>query len=798
MKISKTLLLSTTTACVMGGGLLLYGDLPLQLPKRQPISLSPQIEAITEVTPATNTFPRTQIVRPVDADSSGAHRQSPLTPPSPGVSFPSARSVNGHSGNPKASLGSRLTTLMNRMGIDERKEPVQPASANGPRLTPARENEPSPLFIPKGVTRIAQQPNDAIPPAPSDNNPPPQENHQHNTSQSNNEQKFVPPPIHGTGVPMVQHSLPVEMPNQSGVALEQFAPPYLPSNHDADAVPWMSPYEDRAATSPVHENMYLPPAAISSLPMDFQPWWSIEVERQLRTSEVTLPVNVDLLTIGALEHAPQILALRTDPDIRQTYVFEERAEFDWQLFVESKWQDINEPIGNTLTTGGSGRFKNDIWYGKGGVKRRNEMGGQFELSQRFGYETQNSEFFIPRRQGTGRLQLSYTQPLLNGRGQCYNRSRMVLAQIETNRSFDEVAEELQVHLLKVTEAYWELYRARSTFLQRQKVLLSAESILGTLTGRQEVDALQRQVLRARAAVASRRTDIARSAAAIRNAESRLRLLVNDPRLLQSGGIELVPMEPPLNAMRPISMSASLQSALMYRPDVSQAIRDLRAHGVRLGMAEHEMLPKFDLLLEAYARGLAGDGDIVVGYGNQFVDGRPSYSIGFEFEVPLGNRAADARLSRRQQEMNRAVYEFRTVVETGLTDVELAVREVETTYREMVSQYQSLVAAETEASYLDDRWRWLPGDDRSTTLLLEDLLDAQDRLADTESDLVEAQVLYTIALSRLQKEMGTLLQADGAGPYAAPTEMISESEPTPVGEDGTESKYEFPLLPPAAE
>jgi len=49
-----------------------------------------------------------------------------------------------------------------------------------------------------------------------------------------------------------------------------------------------------------------------------------------------------------------------------------------------------------------------------------------------------------------------------------------------------------------------------------------------------VDAVQRQVLRARAAVATRRSEIVRARTSIRNAESQLRLLVNDPVLVQAG------------------------------------------------------------------------------------------------------------------------------------------------------------------------------------------------------------------------------------------------------------------------
>jgi outer membrane protein TolC len=149
----------------------------------------------------------------------------------------------------------------------------------------------------------------------------------------------------------------------------------------------------------------------------------------------------------------------------------------------------------------------------------------------------------------------------------------------------------------------------------------------------------------------------------------------------------------------------------------------------------------------------------------------------EFEMPLGNRAATARLDRRQLELNRAAFDFKTTVETGLTEVELAVREAETTYREMISQFQSLLAADTEAAYLQDRWQLLPGDDRSTIQLLEDLLDAQERLADTEAEFVAAEAAYIVSLTRVRKSMGTLLQADYM-PFAMESGHSTEAELTP--------------------
>jgi outer membrane protein TolC len=189
-----------------------------------------------------------------------------------------------------------------------------------------------------------------------------------------------------------------------------------------------------------------------------------------------------------------------------------------------------------------------------------------------------------------------------------------------------------------------------------------------------------------------------------------------------------------------------------------------------------MLPKLDLVLQTYVAGLAGGGNIASGFGKQWSDGRPGYTAGLRFDVPLGNRAAKARLERQTLELNRTALLFQTTVETGLTEVELAVRESETAYREMAGRYQSLLAAEIETSFLTERWRWLPGDDRSTAQLLEDLLESQERLATAEAELVTAEAAYVVGMTRVRKAMGTLLQAE-----YLPFEMEGTPVTTPAHE-----------------
>ena len=499
--------------------------------------------------------------------------------------------------------------------------------------------------------------------------------------------------------------------------------------------------------------------ARESIPPTFEPWWGAMLGQSLRSRE-SLPVDVSGLVLAALQHSPMVSAIELTPEIRRTAIFEEEAAFDWATFLETTYDDVNEPVGNTLTTGGPDRFKDRNWSGSAGVRRRTVIGGEIEVSQQVGWQQTNSRFFIPDQQGNSRLSVSFTQPLLSQSGHAYNTSRTMLARLDVDAASQQSQEELQQHLLDVATAYWDLYRSRAVFLQRQRVLSQAETILTTLEGRQQIDALPRQVLRARAAVSSRRTEIVRASMEIRNAESNLRRLVGDPQFAAAEGTELLPTEHPTMVEIPVSLAGSARTALMRRPEIRRAIAEVRSAGVRLGMAENELMPRLDLVFNAYVAGLQNEGQIGDSILDSWTDGRPSFATGLLFEVPLHRRAAKARQKRRELELLQTTRELEAAVETTLTEVELAVREAATSHREMVSQFQTLRATTQEAEYLTDRWRLVPGSDRAAAILLEDLIDAQARAADDEGAFVAAQVNYLLALTNLRRTMGTLLQAGG--------------------------------------
>ena len=547
---------------------------------------------------------------------------------------------------------------------------------------------------------------------------------------------------------------------------------------------------------------------LPAVPQVFDAWWNRGVHQKLQPQADGLTVRLDSLIVGALNYSSQVRVLTDGPLIRQTAVIEADAAFDWTAFLESRWNDLSDPVGSVLTAGpGATRYlDHDLDYSMG-MRRRLTSGGRFEAAQELGWQDTSSVFFVPGNQGTARLKLNYTQPLLRGSGKVYNTSLIVLAEIDTQVAWDEMSEQLQQYLLDVSRAYWVLYRERASLLQKQRLLDEAGKILKTLEGRAEFDAPPDQVARAQSAVRERQSEVIRAETAIRNAESRIRALVGDPALVDAENLELIPMDQPSRQPVALSMRESLTTALQHRPEIDRAVKEIRAASTRLEMSQNELLPVLDLILETYVAGLQGSSDVGQAWTDQFQRGAPSYSVGVRFEVPLGNRAAQARYERRQLELRRVTNDFRTIAEMLMAEVQVAVREVTTAYREMEAKYLQMKSTQEEVQYLHDRWLSTAGDDRTGILFLEDLLTAQQRLTISEFSYLDAEVTYNLAMINLKREMGVLLTEEnitiGKATVGCLPELILDKQPSTVPETielppqaAGQHRVEPPLPPPA--
>jgi outer membrane protein len=583
---------------------------------------------------------------------------------------------------------------------------------------------------------------------------------------------YQPPPLIGSAYPVENQSSSEELPaaGERHVRMALESPQSARfggdgANHSIEhwhrgaARPgtcWLRPFESRALNTDAAQEPEVNPNRPGSIPQDFMPWWQQQVANELRPNAKPYRVDVHSLVYGALKHSHFVRGISKTPLIREFKIVEAEADFDVTAFMDSKFLRASEPIGNTLTTGGPPRFRDNDWDYTAGVRKRTATGGTFEFAQQLGYQNNNSEFFVPKQQGTSRLALSFTQPFLNGKGRIYNTSLVVLAQIDTGIAWDQLSDHLQDHLLEVTDEYWRLYLGRVSLIQHRRHYERAQAIFDELEGRRNIDAMESQIALARAAVATRKASLDRAGMTVRNAETHIRSLVNSPELTYNGRLELIPAESPTREYFPLSIRDAMLAALQNRPEVDEALAQIQAAQIRLDMSKNEMLPILNFVMETYVSGLEGSSDVGTAWTNQFSQGEPSYSLGFLFEMPLHNRAAIARHKRRRLEFTQVVDQFNSRMNELMAEVEVAVREVNTYYTELSGYYRAMHATQIEHRYYRQRWSLLPGEDQATSFLLEDLLNSQDRLAVSEFSFATAETAYAVSLSNLSRAIGTLL------------------------------------------
>jgi outer membrane protein TolC len=499
-----------------------------------------------------------------------------------------------------------------------------------------------------------------------------------------------------------------------------------------------------------------PSPNFSEAPQPLSPWWEGPLHNQLRHDCRAIDISLDGTIMGALSHSAQVRVLACTPQIRREAITDQESRFDPQAFIDTRYTSVSDPVGSILTTGGPNRFLDENLYFSSGIKQTTATGGSLVVSQKIGYEDSNSLYFIPANQGTSRIDVALTQPLLNGAGCDYNSHGIVLAQIDANIARDQFAKDLQAFLADVHHDYWELYLARATLLQKIRLHHDAEVILNELNARSDMDVLQSQIVRARAAVAGREAGVIRGGANVDNAETKLRAAMNDAALRGDRPPELIPNQSPDLQIQRVDLRAALLTALERRPEINQATKELRAASVRAQVSANEMLPVLNLVLGSYVSGLDGNVDIVHAFSDQFTTGRPSYFGGVQFEMPLNNRGAVARNRQRELEVQQLSSNLEAVTDAVRVEVENSVREVATTYREMLSKREAMNADEAEIRYLTERWRLLPGDQQFAGVMLDDLLSAQERLAKAEGEFATAEVSYSVARVDLRRVTGTLL------------------------------------------
>ncbi len=548
----------------------------------------------------------------------------------------------------------------------------------------------------------------------------------------------------------------------------QFQTPSMPS--DLPTVPDASLFP--AVNQVISDR---PPAIVEELPRTepvsqlaalTQPWWT-----ELKPSRGELgehrSIELDNLIWMAIANSPHVRSLLIEPQIQEARASATLGVFDPTPFINSLFNDSSNPVGNTLTTGGPSRLNENLWENSAGVKARTKSGAQTELTQEMNFRDSNSVFFKPGQQADTRMVMRYTQPLMRGAGATYNRSSFVIANLSSSESAYDATIKIQQHAFTISTNYWELYVARAFYQQSEQGLERLIALRDQLAGRADLDSLRSQLHRADAQISRQRSQQARAQAQITASEAKLRAAVGAPELSAGSAGVLIPVTAPADWKPNLDVQSELGLALSFHPNIQATHARLKAAKVKLQVAENELRPTLNLVMEGYARGLNGNYNFGSSLGDQFSQGAPSYSGGLTYQRPQRNIAAKAILREKRLEMQKLLFDLDNALLIVSAEVESEIASAEAAYSELEAAVRSTLAAHAELEYLTGRWgnAFLDSTQGGTSLLLDQLLNANVQLIQAENVWARAQADHMLALSRVRLASGSLLSVNETHPQS---------------------------------
>ncbi len=358
----------------------------------------------------------------------------------------------------------------------------------------------------------------------------------------------------------------------------------------------------------------------------------------------------------------------------------------------------------------------------------------------------------PARRSALAIGLSVTQHLLQGFGLDVNLATLRQARIDAETSQYVLRGYAQALVAQVEESYWSyLLAQREIDIYTQSLKLAQDQLAQT----QEMIKVGRladtERVSAEATVAQRRQALIGGRTALETA--RLNLL----RLMNPGGEQawdrriVLRDRPALGPDELGSLQTHVAEALRMRPDLNEARLQVQRGELDVVQTKNGLLPRLDAFLtlgkSGYATAFSNSvHDLSRGTGKDI-------SVGLKFQMPVGNRAPEARHSRAVFSLSKAREAVSNMAQTVQVDVRTAYATVANAREEVAAATATRKLQEQKLKVEQEKLRV----GRSTALLVAQ---AQDDLLSSQIAEAQAIVAHAKALTELYRLEGSLLDRRG--------------------------------------
>jgi outer membrane protein len=479
------------------------------------------------------------------------------------------------------------------------------------------------------------------------------------------------------------------------------------------------------------------------------------------TAPATQPAPEVLLTIEevrqmALQNNLDLRVELIEPTIARTFVSAEEAQFESLLVANTSYSALDTPTASQLSGSQVRRFG-----ASGGIVIPLQTGGRIQLNVPVERLETNNQFATLNPAYTSALSASISHPLLRGAGLQTNSHGIRIAFYDYQIS--QARTKLQVIrvLAAADRVYWRLYAARQELqVRRAEYDLAVAQLDRARRLVRAGQAAEVEIIRAESGVADRLEGIIIADNQLRDRQRELKRILNEPGLDMIGPTVVIPSTPPNATAYRVDPERAVEAALRQRMEMLEMELRIARENSTVAFARNGMLPLLSLIYTYNINGLGatfGDAFDMVG-DKDFED----HIVGFNLELPVGNEAARSRLRRalaaRLQVL--ASKELRT----ALIKQEMlnAIDQLDANWQRILAAQQRTILA---ARVLDVETRQFELGLRTST----DVLDAQTRLANSQSSEIAAITEYQIAQVDIAFAAGMLLGASNVSwePTPAP-------------------------------
>lgn len=428
-----------------------------------------------------------------------------------------------------------------------------------------------------------------------------------------------------------------------------------------------------------------------------------------------------------------------------------------QTNANVQWQQL-------LPTGGD--------YSLGFTNQRFTRGGGFGTALTPGYSTG--------------LSADLTQPLLRNFGINITKRNINLARNTLGINRELFRTSLMDTSNNIEQAYLDLVYARQFVDVVKEALFLARDQARITQIRIDVGAsAPLDILQPRVQIATEEESLIAAVAQVRDAEDRLRALMNLPPA--DWDRPIIPTDAVVYTPTAIDTEASIARAYELRPEIRE--NRLTIENARIGylFARNQVRPQLDAVLGYNVAGAAGrvvdlaTGQPVAsvsqtGYGDAlrqlFRNDFPGWNIGVNFGVPVFNTTARAEARRTKLELQRTEVVETQTKQTVAIDVRNTARAIDTAAKEIAA---TRAARDAAVQNLDaERKRYENG-----LATLFEVLQVQQQLSTARANEIQSVVAYNKNLVAYHRAVGDLLDVLD----------IKVEEPEPVQEPQFFSRFD---------